>query len=154
MGVDAVSDEPNWGWYASADQENYHCGPESTRAAIIQAATADEIGLWIDPATGNTTQSFHIIEAYQGPINLADYFDAADLVDATNDSLSEFGNENGDPIVDLSSVAISSLERTVREAIAKWQVDNNLRLHTWTFMSTRNGEVITLPDCNKDEARK
>ncbi len=113
----SVTDAKPWGWYASADEENYTCGPEASRDAIIQAATDDEIGLYdlADP------QVFHIIEAWQSAVDLADHFDAADWVERINDDLYEFGGENGDPIVDLTAVALSSLERTVRESIANEQ---------------------------------
>lgn len=136
-----MTKEPSWGWYASADEENYHCGPEPTRDAIIQAATDDEIGLYdlSDP------QVFHIIEAWQATVDLADHFDAADWVESLNDNLSDFGGSDGEPIVDLTAVAMSSLDRTVKEAIAKWQSDNNLRFRNWVFSGTRNGEMITIP---------
>ena len=136
-----MTKDPSWGWYASADEENYHCGPEPTRDAIIQAATDDEIGLYdlSDP------QVFHIIEAWQATVDLADHFDAADWVESVNDNLSAFGGSDGEPIVDMTDVAMSSLERTVKEAIAKWQSDNNLRFRNWVFSGTRNGEMITIP---------
>jgi len=136
--------EPSWGWYASADEENYHCGPEATRDAIIQAATGDEIGLH-DLAE---PQVFHIIEAWQAPVDLADHFDAAAWVDEINDNLSDFGGEDGEPIVDISTVAKASLERAVREAIAKWQTESGLRFRGWTFSGTRNAEMITIPATN------
>jgi hypothetical protein len=141
-----MTDTPFWGWYASADEENYTCGPEATRDAIIQAATSDEIGLYNldDP------QVFHIIEAWQANVDLADHFDAVDWVDGINDDLSDFGGEDGEPIVDLTAVATSSLERTVRDAITKWQADNNLRFRHWQFSGTRNGEIITIPVPNGD----
>ena len=136
-----MTKEPSWGWYASADEENYPCGPEPTRDAIIQAATDDEIGLYSlsDP------QVFHIVEAWQATVDLADHFDAADWVEDINDNLSDFGGSDGEPIVDLTTVAMSSLDRTVKEAIAKWQADNNMRFRCWAFAGQRNGETITIP---------
>ena len=136
--------EPNWGWYAGADEESYHCGPEATRHAIIQAATDDEIGLH----DLNEPQVFHIIEAWQSTVDLADHFDADAWVDEINDNLSDFGGEDGEPIVDISSVATASLERVVREAIAKWQAESGLRFRVWTFSGTRNAEMITIPAPN------
>ena len=132
--------EPQWGWYASADEENYHCGPELTREAIIQAATDDEVGLYEDGGI----QCFHIIEAWQASIELADHFAAAAFVDGINDDLSDFGGSDGEPVVDMTDVAINSLERVVRAAIAKWQADNNLKFRNWAFSGTRNGETITI----------
>ena len=136
-----MTHEPIWGWYASADEENYYCGPEATREDIIQAAVSDEIGLHAlsDP------QVFHIIEAWQATIDLADHFDAPNWVEAINDDLYDFGGQDGEPVFDLTEVAMSSLQRTVREAIAKWQSDNNLRFRHWTFGGSRNGETITIP---------
>lgn len=141
-----MTKEPSWGWYASADEENYHCGPEPTRDAIIQAATDDEIGLY----DLNYPQVFHIVEAWQGTVDLAAHFDAADWVEGINDDLSDFGGSDGEPIVDLNAVAMSSLDRTVKEAIAKWQADNNMRFRNWIFSGTRNGETITIPAPQKD----
>jgi hypothetical protein len=136
-----MTKEPSWGWYASADEENYYCGPEPTRDAIIQAATGDEIGLYdlSDP------QVFHIIEAWQVQVDLSDYFDAETFIEQVNDSVSDYGSETDEPIVDLSIVALSSLQTAVRSAISKWQADNNLRFRNWVFSGTRNAETITVP---------
>lgn len=132
--------EKSWGWYASADEQNYHCGPEPTRDAIIQAATGDEIGLLDDGGL-----AFHIVEAWQAHVDLADHFDAAEFIEAVNESISDYGGEDGEPVVDLSSVANASLETAVRAAIAKWQSDNNLRFREWVFSETRKGELIEIP---------
>lgn len=140
-----MTKEPSWGWYASADDQNYHCGPEPTRDAIIQAATGDEIGLLDDGGL-----AFHIVEAWQAHVDLADHFDAAEFIEAVNESISDYGGEDGEPVVDLSSVANASLETAVRAAIAKWQADNNMRFRNWIFSGTRNGETITIPVPQKD----
>ena len=143
-----MTHDPQWGWYASADEENYYCGPEATRDAIIQAATDDEIGLY----EADGIQCFHIIEAWQASVELADHFDAAAFVDGINDDLSDFGGADGVPVVDMTEVAINSLERVVRAEIAKWQSENNLKFRNWTFSGIRNRETITIdpaPDARK-----
>jgi hypothetical protein len=136
----------NWGWYASADQENYSCGPETSRDAIIQAATDDEIGLCdlLKP------QVFHIVEAWQGDVMLADHFDADAWIEELNDNLSDVGHPDGEPMIDLTAVALSSLDRAVREAVGKWQSDNNLRFRQWVFGGTRNEETITVPVASRE----
>lgn len=137
-----MTTEKPWGWYASSDEENYYCGPEQTRDAIIQAATNDEIGL-----NDDGSRMFFIIEAWQASVELADHFEAAAFVDAINDDFSDFGGLDGEPVVDMTDVAVNSLERVVRATIAKWQADNNLRFRNWTFSETRNREAITIaPD--------
>lgn len=135
-----MTQEPQWGWYASADKENYYCGPEATRDAIIQSATDDEIGL----CEAGGVQCFYIIEAWQSSVELADHFDAAAFVEGINDDLSDFGGTDGEPLVDMTAVAVNSLERVVRAAIAQWQAENNLKFRNWAFSGMRNGEMITI----------
>jgi hypothetical protein len=145
--------DTEWGWYASADEEAYGCGPEATREAIIAAATADDIGFYHDESTGIVSQSFHIIEARKNDVLLAEEFSASTWLQGVNEQLEEFTNEDGADIVSLTPSQTASLQATVREALHKWQAEHGLRFQPWVFAETRGEEQITLPETTMEALR-
>ncbi|WP_300379574.1 hypothetical protein [Henriciella sp.] len=142
--------ELEWGWYASADEENYTVGPEASREDVIEAAIGDEVGLGDQNEDGSWNISFHILEARKEPVQMADYFHVGRWVeDLENGPFYDMSGEacgwNDDSIVShIKSEQWTELQQVVRAAIAKWQSERDIQIRPWVFTESRNGEDISM----------
>lgn len=125
--------EPEWGWWASRDEEIYNVGPCATREQVIAQAR--------DYFDG---EGFHIAEAIQASVQALMPQGSAIILDALEAAADEgFFGEDGD--YDLSGkpeehiVAFGALDA----ALATWVEDWGRLLPTnCKFDSTRNREFI------------
>jgi hypothetical protein len=121
--------DPDWGWYVGYTDELYSSGPHATRDEAVYIAKEEFEG-------------GYIVEAYKRPIDLASFFEIRSFLEDFEDNNYEFGNEDGDPIIDITPAQQKELEDMVRQAINNWQTRNGLVFLPWAFTQTRNEEYI------------
>jgi len=124
---------PAWAWYASRDEETYLVGPESSREAVIQAATQDFDG-----------EPFHIVEACKG--SMSRYIPTGKriiewMVECSDDE-GAFGEDDYCELVG-SAEAIAAAEADAAQVLSEWFARHSAIFPTpWAFLATRNGEWV------------
>ena len=117
---------PITGWWMTADEETYTGGPLGTREdAMLEAAEAE---------------AWAIARCTQKIIRVSDLFDADDFLGRANESLEEWTNEDGDPILDFTPSIVADLQANVRAAIDAWQVRHQLAPAAFMFAMTEDFE--------------
>jgi hypothetical protein len=120
---------PDWGWYVGYTDESYPSGPHNTREEAVQIAKEEFEG-------------GYIVEAYRRPIDLSQHFEVDRFLEDFEDSNYDLGNEDGDPLIDITPAQEKELEEMVRQAIKNWQTRNGLVFLPCAFTDTRNEEYI------------
>ncbi|MFC3163105.1 hypothetical protein [Ciceribacter thiooxidans] len=143
----AVKTESPWQWWAGKDEEWCTVGPEDTRKAIIQAATGDELGECQDDG-GAWHLSFHIVEARQDPLRLADWIETYKLLERAEENFAD-GDRRADehddgPWFECSPEQEKDLAERIKRACDEWQAAHGLVFTCSTFSHTRNSEHITV----------
>lgn len=126
------------GWYTSNDEEHWAAGPFETREEAEEVAKGHEHRL--------------ITQATKGPVRVSSQFDVEEFIEAANEALYDMGNEDGDPIIDLSMEASNDLRVRVRAAIDEWQVAHQIAPHPWCFDSTTETEIAAWAKAEKGGA--
>ncbi len=140
-----------WQWWAGSDEEWCTVGPEDTREAIIQAATNDSLGEFQHEG-GGWNLSFHIVEARQDPLRLADWIEADRLLERAEEGLSDSDRVSSEyddgPWFECTPEQEKDLEERVKRACDEWQAAHRLVFSCATFSHTRNKEkvIVELPD--------
>lgn len=140
-----------WQWWAGSSEEWCTVGPEGTREAIIQAATNDSLGEF-EHEGGGWNLSFHIVEARQDPLRLADWIGADQLIERANDDMSDSDRVSSEyddgPWFECTPEQEKDLEMRIKRACDEWQAAHGLRFSCSTFSHTRNSEniIVELPD--------
>ncbi len=140
-----------WQWWAGSDEEWCTVGPEDTRGAIIQAATNDSLGEF-EHEGGGWNLSFHIVEARQDPLRLADWIEADRLLERAEESMSDSDRVSSEyddgPWFECTPEQEKDLEERVKRACDEWQAAHRLVFTCATFSHTRNKEhvIVELPD--------
>lgn len=138
--------EGAWQWWAGRSEEWFEVGPEATKEAIIQAATNDSLGETDDD--GSWKLSFHIVEARQDPLRIADWLDLDALIERAEDNVADsdrVASENDDgPWFECSPEQEKDLRQRVAQACDEWQAANGLAFKTATFSHTRNSEHVVV----------
>lgn len=127
-------------WYASNDEENYHCGPFATREDAMAEALADELSV--------------IAETWRTPIRVSAYFDAATFLATSDEDMADLANEDGDPLLDFKAVVVADLQVRVRRAIDEWQVAHQLAPVTYCFDRCNPEPVTEAPMAGAIEGAK
>ncbi len=134
-----------WQWWAGKDEEVFTVGPEDTREAIIQAAIDDCLGECQDD-DGTWKLSFHIVEARQDPLRLADWIEADELLERAEDGVADSdrtSSENDDgPWFECSPEQEKDLQERIKRACDEWQAAHGLVFTCITFSHTRNSEHV------------
>jgi len=138
-----MTEELEWGWYASLDGEEFNVGPEPTREAIINQARED---LDLD------NDGFTIIEAKPDrPAHIKKWARVADILEAAEeniqDSLSPFMFDNRD-IFAVTAEQKADLIARLERACDEWESAHGLVFRSPIFLQTRNSEFI--PPLDKD----
>ena len=140
--------DSDWKWYAGYDEEWFTIGPEDTKDAIIQAATGDCIGEFKNEV-GDWCLGFHIAEARQDPLLLADWVSADHTLERAEDNISDsdrVSSESDDgPWFECTPDQEADLDERIKRACAEWQAANGLVFPCRTFTHTRNQEYIVVP---------
>ena len=135
-----------WGWWASADADNYTVGPEPTRQAVIQAAVDDELG-YDDRPENDPRCVFHICEARQDPICLSDWIQANRILERADDNLSgsdRVSEYDEPPYFDVTREQEADLIRRLKTACDEWQDAHGLVFVMHQFSDSRNEETVTV----------
>lgn len=144
------SQESPWQWWAGSNEEWCTVGPEDSRDAIIQAATNDSLGEF-ENDKGGWSLGFHIVEARQDPLRLADWIDSDTILERAEDNVADSDRvstefEDG-PWFECTPEQEKDLEERIKRACDEWQTAHALLFSCSTFSHTRNQEhvVIELP---------
>ncbi len=138
--------EKAWGWFYTADEERYF-GPYASKEDAVQAAIEEECGLhgeWGADGFKQEDWSFVIARCQSNPFALSGYFDASRWLEDLADDFDYLLNEDGESAVDLGGGLPASLEKAVRTAIDRWQVENSVQLKRWEFAKIEPGERVNL----------
>ena len=108
-----------WGWWFSADEENYS-GPYATRDEAIRAARFERCGEF---HTCEGAGRFYLLEARQGPIALWRYVECNDVMENVCQAVDdEAGGEDG---IEWDrawpDAAERRLEEWLRRVVRFWQ---------------------------------
>jgi hypothetical protein len=146
----------SWQWWAGENEEWCTVGPEDSHAAIIAAATSECLGEVQEGLEWKL--AFHIVEARQDPLRLADWIGTDRLLERAEDSLGDSDQTSSEyddgPWFECSPEQEKDLEARVRRACDEWQAEHGLVFNASTFSATRNSEdvVVPHPDANLVEA--
>lgn len=149
--------ESPWQWWAGSDEEWCTVGPESTREDIIQAATNDSLGEF-EHEGGGWNLSFHIIEARQDPLRLADWIEADRLLERADEGVSDSDRVSSEyddgPWFECTQEQEKDLVERVKRACDEWQAAHQLVFSCATFSHVRNKEhvIFELPSGEGSEA--
>lgn len=130
-----------WGWWFSADEETYS-GPHKTRDDAVHAGFNEECG---EDCKISGMGCFHVMEARQGPIRLARYFDVDTVMERVMECIDDdHGGEDG---IDwdryVTDAQHAQLGRWLQRLISFWQWWNGVEVRTYLFTHSRNGEHYT-----------
>lgn len=139
-----------WGWYHSADEEQMSAGPFASREEAI--ADGKGYGYASFPSEGENPVdlvSFHIQEAANDPLRLADWIGADRLIERADEEVSESDRVSSDwddgAFFECTAGQEEDLQERIRRACDEWQAAHGLIFTCHTFSRWRNGEVVTVP---------
>lgn len=143
-----MSDETKkapWQWWAGSDAELFTVGPEDTRDAIIQEAIGDQLGEF-QCESGVRKFGFHIVEARQDPLRLADWIDFERMLESAEEHLAESDrtcSEYDDgPWFQYTPAQERDLHERIKRACDEWQTAHGLVFKCRTFSDTRGEEYV------------
>lgn len=117
-----------WKWYSGTSNEVYSATHDTREEAVAEAK-----------AMGGG----YICEACKPVIRIADFINFECAIEEADERCSEdYGNEDGDPIIELSTSQMQSLIDALRAAAEKWQDDNAVTFKPWVFHEVRNEERV------------
>ncbi|WP_097140885.1 hypothetical protein [Rhizobium subbaraonis] len=149
--IDSIATEGPWQWWAGSTEEWCTVGPEASREAIIQAAINDCLGEGEDDV-GAWTLNFHIVEARQDPLRLADWIESDRLIERAEDNVADSDRAAGEyddgPFFRVAPEIEKDLEERIKRACDEWQLANGLTFTCRTFSHTRNDEDVVVDHPN------
>lgn len=122
-----MTEHHEWKWYSSRGEENFSGGPFDTREEAISELEG---------------YGGYIVLARRVPLRLSECFDVDTLLESAEDVSCDLGNENGDPLFDVSKDKSEDLQARIRAAIDAWQYAHGLTFMPWMFNGTKNLERI------------
>lgn len=141
-----------WGWWAGRDDEWFTFGPEPTREAAIESAIQDGCGEY--EYGGRTHHSFHIVEAKQEPLRLADWIGVSWMLEQAEERLMDSDrvcSEYDDgPWFEATKEQEADLATMLKAACDAWQAKHDLTFTCSTFSHARNHEYVD----TREEAQK
>lgn len=126
-----MTDEPNWHWWYSDNEERYS-GPCSSREEAIEMGRDEYHG-----------EQFIICEAFTSSYRLrVDYYSLMDLFDHHNQDLDD---PDGDSTMNTIATGVQqrALIDAVNIAIDHWIVEHGINMRAFMFQGMRNEETIT-----------
>lgn len=149
-----IKTEGEWQWWAGGSEEWFTVGPEASRDDVIEAARNDCLGETDDG--GDWHLSFHIVEARQDGLRLADWIGCDRMLEYAEDSVADSDRSSSEyddgPYFDVSPDVEKDLVDRIRRTCDQWQTDHSLVFTCRTFSHTRNSEhvVVDHPDIDTD----
>lgn len=137
-----MSDEQEWGWWASSNEEDYTIGPCDTRDQAIAEAISSEVG-YDYSRKDKHVMKFHVIEARKAEGRLSEMFDGAEwLDDLEGNKLYDEYNEWSDtgPCEHIDAYAVTAV---VQNALKEWEDREGVRVKLYRFAECRNAEWVT-----------
>ena len=129
-----MTTERKWHWYQARFEEGSYSGPHATRE--------DAIAEGRDECDGD---GFHIAEATNPPIRLADWIGADYMLERADESVFDndrASNEWDDVIFSATKEQEADLVVRIRTACDEWQAAHGLIFHCCSFEGMRNHEFI------------
>jgi len=125
-----VSPYLEYKWWYGPNEELFTEGPFDTRDAAVDFALSNDGGV--------------VVEARKSEVSLSSYIDVDDILEQAEErSADDHGwMEDCNPLFDLSSDDINSLERYMRGAVDKWQSDRELTFVPRVFSEVRNTTFV------------
>ena len=142
-----VENEGQWQWWAGTDEEWMTVGPCDTRDQVIAEATNDRLGE--DLIDEKWMLGFHIVEARQDPLRLADWIGADRLLEYAEDNIADSDRVAAEydegPWFKATGEQEADLVKRVKAACDEWQAAHGLNFKSFTFSHTRNDEDVVVP---------
>lgn len=140
-----------WFWFASSDGEAFQIGPCATRDEALKSAAIDEIG--VETPEGYIV--FHITQATNPPLKIADWLRLETLIEGAGENLAESDRvasdfDDGDAFA-VTSEQDKDLQERIRKACDEWQEAHGLTFRVHTFAAMRNNETIVATRAALDE---
>jgi hypothetical protein len=152
-----TNDNKGWVWWAGDSDEWLSSGPHATREEAIAEATGECIGEFQDEKDDSKWKlGFHIVEARQDPLRLADWIRADTLLERADEDISDSDrisseHEEG-PWFEATPEQEADLAARVKAACDEWQAAHGLTFKTQTFSATRNREYVVVDHPANEEA--
>lgn len=109
-----------WSWWVGSNDESFHTEC-ATRDEALAKAQKDG-GAWVCHAKPG------------GYLKMSDHIDMDGLIEDMGQSMVEnFGNEDGDPILELSDGQMKDLHEALKVAMDIWQQKNGVVCKAWQF---------------------
>ncbi|WP_417724605.1 hypothetical protein [Salipiger sp.] len=144
-------EEGGWHWWAGVGDEWFTVGPCPTREAAIQDMMDDGTAEFLDTSEGHPvwTHSFHIAEARQDPLRLADWIGLETILERADEWLADSDrvlSENDDgPWFEATAAQAEDLQDRISRACDEWQAAHGLVFTSRTFSHQRNEEHVVVP---------
>jgi hypothetical protein len=137
-----MSQEAEWKWWASSNEEDYTVGPCDSKQQAIAEAVSNELGYNFSRKDKHV-MTFHVVEARKAEGRLSEMFDGYDwLLDLDENKLADEYNEWNDsgPCEHIDATTVTAV---VRNALREWEDREGVRLKLYRFADCRNGEWVT-----------
>lgn len=150
--------ESEWQWWAGTNEGWFTVGPCATRDSIINEMSNDGCGEFLDnemdpPVWKN---SFHIVEARQDQLRLADWIETEFILERADEALADSDRVSCEyddgPWFDATKEQEKDLEERLKRACDEWQEAHGLVFVSTTFSHSRNHEhIVTSVTRDTDE---
>ena len=145
----------DWNWWAGCNEEWLSVGPCPTRQHAIDEMVNDGGGEYLDETQDPPVwmNAFHVVEAKQDPLRLADWIGADWMLDRADEALADSDRvscENDDgPWFEATKEQEYDLADRLKRACDEWQFAHSLKFKSTTFSHSRNSETIKTPALRK-----
>lgn len=143
-----------WKWWAGTNEEWMQIGPCDTREQAIAEAQYDASGEFTDDEDGRWKVGFHVVEARQDPLRLADWIGLPNLLERADESLVDSDRVSCEyddgPWFEATPAQEADLIERIRQACDDWQTAHGLTFKTQTFSDSRNAEYVVVPHPDGD----
>ena len=144
--------DDGWKWWAGDSGEWYTSGPHDTRDEAISCATGECRGEFQDGEDGNKWKlGFHVVEARQDPLRLADWIRADSLLEIADEEVGEHdraGEYVGGAWFNTTPEQDADLVARIKRACDEWQAAHNLVFSARTFSNSRADEFVVVDHPN------
>lgn len=150
------SSSTGWAWWAGRDEDGIMTvGPCASREEVIAEAVGE--GSFEDDGDGDgPLHSFHICEALQRPLRLADWIDADRTLERAEESLADSDRvscEHDDgPWFAVTPDQEADLTARLKAVCDEWQASHGLTFNCTTFEASRHAEFVTVADAQQGRA--
>ena len=140
-----------WGWWAGCNEECLTVGPCPTRQHAVDEMVDDGSGEYLDETQDPPVwmNSFHIVEARQDPLRLADWIDLDWILNRADEALANSDmvscEYDDGPWFEATKEQELDLADRLKRACDEWQIAHVLKFTSNTFSHSRNSETVNTP---------